>query len=447
MIKLKNILYIGVVSILLVTIFTTCEKLDKESPAGSEFRPSHLSGVDIVVVSEITTESAICNAAINFIGSDSITLRGICYSKVSVPTIEDSVIISGAGTGSFELFITNIAPETNYYVRAFAYSDAGYSYGEGANFTTLPLTVPVLELDTIYNITYESAFCSANVTYNGGTEVIASGICVSTTSNPDVDDIVFNEVTTLEEILVEFLNLDAHTKYYIRAFAQNEIGIAYSEAKIFTTDWLNCGEVQDVEGHTYKTVTIGEQCWLRSNLRANKYANGDYIQEVTVNETWENLTQGAYCYYSNQDHFVEYYGNLYNWYAISDSRGICPSGWRVATDNDWKILEEELGMNTGELDLTGWRGTNQANDLKMEGTDLWNYPNSGATNSSGFSAVPGGYRSSTGQYNDSGASSTFWTSTENGETVYYRSIAYDDARIFRNASTKNNGFSVRCVKE
>ncbi len=163
------------------------------------------------------------------------------------------------------------------------------------------------------------------------------------------------------------------------------------------------GIVTDIDGNTYQTIKIGNQWWMAENLKVTHYRNGDAIPNVTDYTEWVYLTSGAYCAYDNDNSHVATYGRLYNWYAVSDSRNVAPSGWHVSTFEEWQTLEDYLGGSS----VAGGK-------LKEAGTSHWASPNTGATNESGFSALPSGYRSHVyGHYSAMGFYCDFWTSTEN----------------------------------
>ncbi|HDS01520.1 MAG TPA: hypothetical protein ENO07_05815, partial [candidate division Zixibacteria bacterium] len=179
--------------------------------------------------------------------------------------------------------------------------------------------------------------------------------------------------------------------------------------------------VTDIDGNVYQTVLIGDQCWMMENLKVTHYRNGDPIPEVTDGGSWGMLSTGAYCNYDNNESYVAVYGRLYNWYAAADSRNIAPDGWHVPSDAEWKQLEMYLGMSQADADATGWRGTDEGGKLKEADTTHWQSPNNGATNESGFTALPGGYRSSSGRFYFEHFDAFFWTQTDYDIlTVWYR---------------------------
>ncbi len=208
------------------------------------------------------------------------------------------------------------------------------------------------------------------------------------------------------------------------------------------------GTVTDVEGNVYETVKIGEQWWMAENLRTSKYNNGDDLVTGLNDTQWEFTTQGAYSIYNNDEDNHTIYGKLYNWHAVMDTRGLCPAGWQVPSDEEWQQMEMYLGMSQDEAEGTGWRGTDEGGKLKATGTEFWDDPNTGATNETGFTALPAGGRTYLGMYIFLNEWAYFWTSTEQTAdySSWYRVLAYNYAQVFRIYNHQNSGFAVRCVK-
>ena len=209
------------------------------------------------------------------------------------------------------------------------------------------------------------------------------------------------------------------------------------------TDTCCPAAVMDFDGNVYPTVKIGSQCWLKENLKSTKYNDGTAITNVTDNTEWSNLTTEAYCWYDNDSAtYSDTYGALYNWYAVETEK-LCPSGWHVPTDEEWKELEMYLGMSQIDADATGWRGTDEGGKLKETEIIHWNSPNQGATNESGFTALPGGHRHhNDGLFSCLNLNGYFWTSTN----LWTRYLGYDQAGSNRGSSYNVNGFSIRCLK-
>ena len=200
------------------------------------------------------------------------------------------------------------------------------------------------------------------------------------------------------------------------------------------------------DGRTYDLVEIGGQCWFADNLATDQYRNGESIPTGLDNATWQSTTAGAYAIYNNDPANDATYGKLYNWYTTVDSRGLCPTNWHVPTDCEWMYLEGNLGMSVTDQETTGWRGTNEGGAMKA--TTNWTSPNTGATNSSGFTAFPGGYRYYVGTYEYMGLYSFLWSSTESGfNFAWYRAPYYSLSEVSRTSLIKQAGFSVRCVRD
>ena len=196
------------------------------------------------------------------------------------------------------------------------------------------------------------------------------------------------------------------------------------------------------QGYDYATVLIGEQCWFAENLRSENYKNGDAIPAGLSNSDWESTTFGAVAVYGESASNLETYGRLYNWYAVNDDRGLCPSGWHVPKDGEWMEMEIALGMSEVEASSTGWRGTNQGTQMKSDFG--WNFGGNG-TNSSGFSGLPGGGRYYNGSYINSGYNGYWWSSSPDGSNAWGRNLDYDYESVIRNGNNRNYGFSVRCI--
>ncbi len=219
--------------------------------------------------------------------------------------------------------------------------------------------------------------------------------------------------------------------------------------------------VTDYDGNIYSTVTIGTQVWTKENLNVKHYRNGDPITEVKDSVAWVSQKTGAWCYNENKPSNGPIYGTLYNWFAANDLRKIAPNGWHLPTDEEWKILEMFLGMPKATADLDQYRGTKEGNALKESGTNThWtlnccpgHVPNKG-TNSSGFTALGGGFR----WYFNAGipyltfspptGNAQFWSSTApNDSTAWLRHLCVYHEDIFRANWKKTNGSSIRLVKD
>jgi uncharacterized protein (TIGR02145 family) len=197
------------------------------------------------------------------------------------------------------------------------------------------------------------------------------------------------------------------------------------------------GTVKDIDENEYNTVKIGNQTWMVKNLRTTRYNDGTPIPLVTDGAAWAALSTPGYCWYENEaTAFKPSYGALYNGYAVGTKK-LCPTGWHAPGDEEWSTLINYLG---GES-IAGGR-------LKEPGTSYWVSPNTGATNESGFTALPGGLRFHDGLFHDFGFSGYWWSSTEYSATrAFFRYLDYEYGDVFRFDNLKKIGFSVRCVKD
>lgn len=199
------------------------------------------------------------------------------------------------------------------------------------------------------------------------------------------------------------------------------------------------------DGRVYDLVEIGGQCWFADNLATDQYRNGDPIPTSLSSSVWQSTNQGACATYNDDPINESTYGKLYNWYATVDSRGLCPTGWHVPSDCEWMYLEASLGMTPDQQEATDWRGTNQGGAMKT--TTEWSSPNAGATNSSGFTGYPGGYKYPNGSYAFMAGNGDWWVSSEFDSTNgWYRRLHWLVPTILRYNISKQTGNSVRCIK-
>jgi uncharacterized protein (TIGR02145 family) len=211
--------------------------------------------------------------------------------------------------------------------------------------------------------------------------------------------------------------------------------------KLLNDSLANLSMVTDYDGNVYSTVSIGKQVWMKENLKSTHYSDGSSIKYITENSKWSSATSGAYCNYNNYASNAIYYGRLYNWYAISDSRNICPNGWHVPSELDWKTLTEYLG---GE-GIAGGK-------LKSDDTTFWKNPNAYATNESGFTGLATGTRKADGTFDNVKKYGYWWALTpETSASAWYRNLSYNMATVNSyNAFVKNDkksGYCVRCMKD
>lgn len=320
-------------------------------------------------------------------------------------------------------------------------------------------TSPVLITNDVTEITESTAMLNAEIN-SEDLEVLVRGFVWDTISNPDLDKNIDKSengagVGKYSHQLTDLLDGEM---YYFRAYAQTEQGITYGGETSFTTDeilWngtpcLDCETVTDIDGNVYRTVSIGTQCWLADNLKTTKYNDGETILTITDDTEWKNATQGAMCYYANDFENEETYGALYNFYTVETDK-LCPEGWHVATDNEWKELEgyvdSEYGIGNSVWDTEGWRGSDVGVKLKSDKGWLGGSEQNG-TDNYGFGGLPGGAREGiSGEFQRVEEWGLWWSSKNADETnVYRRYLGNHDDNIARFSSDPQSGYSVRCIK-
>lgn len=305
-----------------------------------------------------------------------------------------------------------------------------------ASYPLVPPTA-VVETTQITPQSGNSVICSGKVTYQGSTMVTQRGVCWSTSPEPDYYDNHVANGIGLGAYNCQINGLTPNTQYYFRAYAYNGTGFSYGNELSCITPVFIYGEgVIDFDGNSYTSVIIGTQEWMAENLKVTHYNNGDIIPIITDN-TWINLSTGAMCWYENDEAtYTNPYGALYNYYTVTDSRNLCPAGWHVPSDTEWAELIEFLG------------GANNADEkLKEADFEHWNPMGFDADNSSGFTGLPGGRRTSNGAFS-SIVDQGFWWSTSEATSVstWGRSLGYNFIGVVRSDYNKKNGNSVRCLK-
>lgn len=426
---------IKAISILLITLIFSCSS-EKEAT-------KTIPQVTTTTATNITYTNASIGGNISADGGATVTSKGVVWSTISAPTISlTSKTSDGTGTGYFSSAISNLSGSTRYYARAYATNSVGTGYGNEITFTTEAIVLPTLTTAVASNITSDSAVSGGTITSNGGSVITARGIVWSTTQNPTITlTTKTTDATSTENFSSTITGLTRNKTYYVRAYATNSLGTAYGNSVSFTTTATTVPST---------TTIIGTQTWLNTNLDVSTYSDGTAIPQVTDPTLWANLTTGAWCYHSNSTANGTTYGKLYNWYAVagiwneasktnlSQRKKLAPTGYHIPSNSEWNILITYLG---GESIAGG--------KLKSIGTTIWTSPNTGATNSSGFYGLPGGYRYSNGSFGYYiGTFGTWWSSSEsNIANASTRILYHNYGSIGTNIENKASGFSVRCLKD
>ena len=207
------------------------------------------------------------------------------------------------------------------------------------------------------------------------------------------------------------------------------------------------GTLTDVDNNTYKTIKIGNQWWMAENLKVTKFRNGVSIAQNQNAGDWQSVVSSSYCIYDNNTAAP---GLLYNFFVVVDTNIVAPIGWHVPSDEEWKILERNIGMSSTDADKLSWRGNTEGEKLKIEAPQGWTtYDDVWSTNESGFSALAGSCRLFNGTWGSPGLFATgfWWSSTSAGNDAWYRYLDYKKTNVFRFYGSKKYGFSIRCVKD
>ena len=269
---------------------------------------------------------------------------------------------------------------------------------------------------------------------------------------------IFTDIATVGKDVTNYSDngLTSETTYIYRVYSFNNVGNSptYSNELSITT---GSPTVTDASNNTYPTVTIGTQVWMAENLRTTKYRDGSNIPVVTDNTQWANnyntgATSPMMCWYNNDQatYTTNKFGALYNWYAINPAtngnKNVCPTGWHVPTDAEWNVLIANLDpfyIPSSDGSQSGTAG----GKMKITGTEYWLSPNTGATNSSGFSGLPGGARFF-GSFRNVSNYGDWWSSSESDtNNAWSRTLGHNFPDVGRNTLSKFNGYSVRCVRD
>jgi uncharacterized protein (TIGR02145 family) len=386
----------------------------------------------------ITQTSAVSGGNISSENGAAVTARGVCWSISALPTVELSTkTTDGTGTGAFTSNLVKLIPNTMYYVRAYAISSAGTGYGDQVTLTTSQITAASLTTTAISSVNPTSAVSGGNITTENGAPVIARGVCWNTEINPTAAlSSRTSDGTGPGSFISNLSGLQPGTTYFLRAYAINSVGTGYGNQIVFNT------KIADADGNNYTTVPIGTQIWMSENLKTTKYSDGTSIPLVADNTVWSSLTSPGYCWYNNDEaSHKAVYGALYNWYVLDSAsnggKNVCPVGWKVPSVSELTTL---LNFSGGESIAGG--------KLKEVGTAHWQSPNTGATNETGFTALPGGIRYYNAGYQNLGGMCYFWSATRlPGRSASHIVLTSGSTGIFWQSNSERFGFSVRCLRD
>ncbi len=317
-------------------------------------------------VTGITQTTAVCGGTVVSNGGADITAKGVCWSTDQNPTISDEHTSNGEGNGAFTSSLTNLSPNTTYYVRAYATNSEGTAYGSQVSFVTKSYSAPTVITHSISNITETSALCGGNVTDNGGMTVTSRGVCWSTSQNPTINDSHTLDGSGLGTFTSDITGLSPNTTYYVRAYATNSAGIGYGTQKTFTTSGGGTVPTGAIDGQF--SVSATQQVYFsKGNLRYQastdtwKFADNQYDIVGESNSYmsssysgWIDLfgcgtsgyNHGAVCYqpWSTSTNNSDYYAYGSPTYNLYDQTGKADWGYNQIsnggnTENQWRTLK------------------------------------------------------------------------------------------------------------
>ncbi len=427
---MKSILFCFVSAIFFVACSTSPNNNGGSTTTVIPIAPSNLNGSALSVSSASLTWS-----------DNSTNESGFKIERRLDGTLQFNLIgtVNADITGFLD---TTLSPNTTYQYRVYSFNSVGNSltYSNVISITTpqIDLSLPILSTSSVISVTDTTAICGGVITSEGGSNVTSRGVVWSTSDSPTI---TLNTKTIDGSGIGNFnsniTGLNRNTTYHLRAYATNANGTSYGNQQNFTTT-----NTINLTG-----VTICNQIWTSENISLSNYRNGDLIPEVTDRNLWNSLTTGAWCWYNNDSSNYWQYGKLYNWYAVVDPRGIAPTGWHMPTDAEWNKLAKCLDPNADTLCFGCSQSSIAGGFLKS--TIGWTSPNTGATNITGFTALPGGQL--TTNFFGVGSEGYWWTSTTSTQfasEAFNRSLNYANSNLGKDSPhAKANGLSVRLVKD
>ena len=390
-----------------------------------------------LAATELGPNAATLNGSVDSDGGDELSATGFIWGTTA--SLDSTTSVAGSSTtGEFTAALTGLEPASTYYYSAFGTNGFGTAYGDTLSFTTPASVVPQITTSAATGITAFTGVLNGAVDYDGGAEVTATGFIWSADSLFTTPQNIAGSAAE-EAFSAEITGLTDSTTYYFAAYATNAAGTGYGDTLSFLAvdPPFLCGSSSTVsyQGHAYGTIHRGDQCWFTENLQSKFFTNGDTI--LYVGTGWSGIGNDeipALTAYAYDTLNVPTYGWLYNWYAVTDPRGLCPEEWHVSERADWEALRGTLSSSSSGRQL-------KAKSSDPVPWDGWN--------SIGFNGLPAGYRTDGGTYNALGSQARFWT------TDVYSSVSGRDYRLATGTNTvtsggdyynKKGGLSVRCVK-
>jgi len=427
---MKRILTPAVITtgILIVLLMTTCE-YDIRPPCTGK-----------TLISYVTTTEATVESQIIWDGGANVKELGFCWNTSGHPTKADFYLEAEEVTEIFSVRLKELSEGSKYYVRSYAINRVGTYYSEVEVFTTQTNKLPSVNTPRVTFVSHITVELSGGGITDNTYDIFSKGICWSTSRSPTIDDPKVDLGSGFGWLSCRIEGLTPGTVYYLRAYATNVLGIAYGGNRVIRTF---DGYITDYEGHVYSTVRLGNQEWMTRNLQTIYFSNGDKIKTTyppTLNTEQEDKPvyqwmHNGYGGFQTQDPS----GRLYTWYAVADSRNLCPTGWHVPSIDEWNELLNHLGGDT----LT-------TRDFTWCNNYHWDSPSNTSATEGSFHAQLVGFRDVTGEFHHASRYGTYWwsateVSSANGYAIHCGKDDFD--RINQTNRNKKSGFTVRCVKD
>jgi uncharacterized protein (TIGR02145 family) len=446
----------AILIIFVVVLLNGCRPEEPPIPIDNTTVPT----ISTVSVTDVTLNSAIVSADISADGGADITEAGICWREGSVPpTAESNLVKTTVNFGAFSVEINKfLEPKTKYIVRAYAKNKKGVAYGDTLSFITEPITPKpaVVSTDAIVSFGTDNAVVRGTIISNGGWEITEAGICWCTSNEPTIADHVISVSKEIGTFEVSINGLDLISDYHVRTYATNAAGTVYGDELPFTT----LDSVVDADGNSYYGVKIGNQVWLTANLKVTHFNNGEEIPYVTDNTAWSSLSSSGYCWFNNDESRKDgQVGALYNWWVGVDPRGVAPIGYHIPSATELKTLGDYYGIDSiftipeGEQDAGENYAFKYYGGMAIRSTEMWNPTIVRGNNSSGFNALPSGFRFyANGNYNGRLNWASWWTTTEYstscGWNMYTGGEMINDSFVVTGKwCGKKDGDGLRCIKD
>lgn len=430
----KNAMQLVFILIVLLSFFIvpSCEKPERTVKITTlDYNPSDITFYTAVVRGELTDLGSQIIEDFGIVLSLNVSyLNPVQISKDTIPSKKP-----------FKIVFNSLQKNTTYHYKAYVRTKSITTYGISKQFKTNESGSPVLVTTTVTGITASEAKSGGSISSDGGETITKKGICWSENTGTDLTNCIDSTVNLTDAVTWESVltGLDHEKTYYVRSYAINSKGTGYGNELSFITK-APPPPVTDYDGNVYNVVQIGTQFWIQRNLMTTHYNNGDVIPDITDNTEWSLLGTGALSWFNNDEAtYKNTQGAIYNWYSAADVRNLCPTGWHVPSNTDLSILSDFLGGNT----VAGGK-------MKEEGFAHWISPNTGADNSSGFTAISAGYRIYTGIFYNSPNSGSWWTGSDCYITAPLSfGLMYNSSALLfwvPNYGPPKYGFSIRCVK-